>query len=441
MRRKRITAICFSLGIAASAAGCGKLDSSYETVPVQTQAQPMASTPAESAPVQTTESAVTTLPEDPTQPEQTVEVPTEPVTEAPTQPVALPTEPVAVGFESVQQIVKTTTNLNLRTGPGTEYDSAGIVPGGTNVTRIGKAINWSQVIYNGQTYYMANQYLELVKDGETLPVGENQQPVNPTQPPATQPSQQQPVTHIDYSQYDLSDLAAFDNTVIPYGFGSKNRDEFNRPTGVFYYGSLYSQYGADFIGPNTNTIYLTMDEGYEAGYTPTILDTLKEKNVKATFFVTKQFVTEHPELVTRMINEGHTIGNHSCKHPSDGMPTLGLEGQVEDIMWLQNYVKDNFGYTMTLFRYPSGIFSVQSLALMNKLGLRPVFWSFAHKDWDTSNQPDVTSSLENIVSSLHPGAIYLLHAVSATNTALMGDFIDKARAAGYEFGQYPATGF
>ena len=275
MRRKRIAAICFSLSIAASAAGCGKLDNSYETVPVQTQAQPAESTPAASVPVQTTESAVTTLPEDPTQIEQTVEVPTEPVTEAPTQPVALPTEPVAVGFESVQQIVKTTTNLNLRTGPGTEYDSAGIVPGGTNVTRIGKAINWSQVIYNGQTYYMANQYLELVKDGETLPVGENRQPVNPTQPPATQPSQQQPVTPIDYSQYDLSDLAAFDNTVIPYGFGSKNRDEFNRPTGVFYYGSLYSQYGADFIGPNTNTIYLTMDEGYEAGYTPTILDTLK----------------------------------------------------------------------------------------------------------------------------------------------------------------------
>ncbi|MBQ2083231.1 MAG: hypothetical protein II468_06315 [Lachnospiraceae bacterium] len=75
MRRKRITAICFSLSIAASAAGCGKLDSSYETVPVQTQAQPMASTPAESVPVQTTESAVTTLPEDPTQIEQTVEYP------------------------------------------------------------------------------------------------------------------------------------------------------------------------------------------------------------------------------------------------------------------------------------------------------------------------------------------------------------------------------
>ena len=137
-----------------------------------------------------------------------------------------------------------------------------------------------------------------------------------------------------------------------------------------------------------------------------------------------------------MIDEGHVVGNHSNTHPADGMPSLGLDAAREDVMSLHNYVKENFGYDMYLFRCPAGIFSQQFLALNQSLGYRSVFWSFAHRDWVTDDQPDQAETLQKVVSQLHPGAIYLLHAVSSTNTAILGDFIDQARAAGYTFGYY-----
>gem|GEM_PF-438580 len=383
----------------------------------------------------------------PVTPQPEIETVTTPVVEPETPevvtipPTAEPQTPApAPVFSDVAQIVRTTSNLNLRTGPGTEYPSAGVVSKGTNVSRIAISDTWSKVVYKGNEYYMSNSYLELITDGETLDP-------NATEPePVTQPAPETPPAPIsgdimDFSGWSFDDLATLDNTTVPFGYSANSRDALNRPTGSNYYNSLYRKYGADFIAPATPIIYLTMDEGYEAGYTPRILDTLKEKGVHATFFVTKQFVTGNPDLVWRMINEGHRLGNHTCKHPSAGMPSLSLQEQYDDIMWLQNYVKDNFGYEMTLFRYPTGAFSIQSLALLNKMGLRPVFWSFAHVDWDRNNQPDVAASLESAVGQVHPGAIYLLHAVSSTNTEMLGDFIDRVRAAGFEFGEMPAHGF
>ena len=241
----------------------------------------------------------------------------------------------------------------------------------------------------------------------------------------------------------MSSLASVENKDIPFGYGTNDRDEQNRPNGCSYYKAVYGEYACDFIAPKEvgNTVYLTMDEGYEAGFTPTILDTLKAKNVKCVFFVTKQFVTEHPELVDRMLAEGHQLGNHTCAHPAAGMPSLGLEGQYKDVMWLHQYVLDKWGYEMKLFRYPSGTFSKQSLDLMQNMGYTCVFWSFAHNDWSTTNQPEQASALANTLNQAHPGAIYLLHAVSETNTKNMADFIDGIRAKGLEFGEYPREGF
>ena len=97
-----------------------------------------------------------------------------------------------------------------------------------------------------------------------------------------------------------------------------------------------------------------MDEGYEAGFTPQILQTLREKNVKATFFVTKEFYDSNPEYIKQMIDDGHTVGNHTCNHKN--MPSLSLEEQTNEIMVLHNLVKDNFGYEMKLFRFPRGFY-------------------------------------------------------------------------------------
>ena len=119
------------------------------------------------------------------------------------------------------------------------------------------------------------------------------------------------------------------------------------------------------------------------------------------------------------------------------MPTLDLATQQEEIMDVVNFMKDNYNYDVRLFRFPEGQFSDQSPALVNNLGLKSVFWSFAYGDY-SSTQPDVAESLQLTLSCVHPGAIYLLHANSSTNLALLPDFIDGVRAKGYEFaGVYP----
>ncbi len=230
----------------------------------------------------------------------------------------------------------------------------------------------------------------------------------------------------------IENVESLDNTIINFGQGS-NVDEQNRPVGSVVYQEQYGKYNAHFISEGDKVIYLTFDEGYEYGYTPAILDTLKEKDVKAVFFVTKPYVEEDPELVQRMIDEGHAVGNHSVTHPASGIPSLPIDQQKYEIEENHRYVKELFDYEMHLFRYPAGKFSEQALAVMNNSNYKSVFWSFAYVDYDVNNQPDQTESLQKCLSKLHSGAIYLLHAESATNAAILGDFIDQARAQGYTF--------
>jgi len=230
------------------------------------------------------------------------------------------------------------------------------------------------------------------------------------------------------------DLNGLDTTGLDWGQGG-DLDQWNRPAGCMQYQEKYGKYNAYFISdePEKKVIYLTIDEGYEYGCSERILNTLKEKNVHAVFFITKAYAKQNPELVQRMIDEGHEVGNHSVTQPAAGLPSQDIAQQTNEVTENHQYVKDQFGYDMHLFRYPAGKFSEQSLALLNNLNYKSVFWSFAYLDYDVENQPDPTESLQKIMDRLHPGAIYLLHAESETNTQILGDFIDQTRAQGYEF--------
>jgi peptidoglycan-N-acetylmuramic acid deacetylase len=135
-----------------------------------------------------------------------------------------------------------------------------------------------------------------------------------------------------------------------------------------------------------------------------------------------------------MVDEGHILGNHSTRHKS--FPDMGLEEIVSDVQTLHDYVKANFGYTMTLFRPPMGEFSEQTLAVLNSMGYKSVFWSFAYRDWEVDNQPLTIEALNTITSRCHPGAIYLLHAVSKTNADVLGEAIDIIRGKGFEFTRF-----
>lgn len=255
------------------------------------------------------------------------------------------------------------------------------------------------------------------------------------------------VTHDDpsvYAQYmnkghtvnvAAGSYGSYSRDFIPYGFGSKYDDK-NRPIGVDYYTNLYGKYGADYIMPDSKYIWLTMDNGYEAGTTSDILDTLKAKNVPCVFFLTKPYCQEEPELVKRMIAEGHIIGNHTTTHPAGGIQAYSSDKIYSDIKECSDYIKDNFGYTPYLFRFPEGAASEQALAIVQSLNMRPVFWSYAYKDWVLNAQPDVKESLNNALARVHGGEIILLHAESRTNADMLADFIDGVRAKGFEFAYY-----
>ena len=229
---------------------------------------------------------------------------------------------------------------------------------------------------------------------------------------------------------NYTDLAKLSNQKNGWGQGTQV-DANNRPVSCDLFQKKYGKYDAIFIKENSKDFYLTFDEGYENGYTAKILDVLKEKKAPAVFFVTQDYVKKNPELVKRMIAEGHVVGNHSWTHPS--MPTVTLEKAEQEIMLLHNYIKENFQYEMTLFRPPMGEYSEQTLALAQQLGYQSIFWSYAYKDWDPKNQPEQAPSLEKALKYAHGGAVYLLHAVSETNTNMLGEFIDGIRAKGYVF--------
>ncbi len=228
---------------------------------------------------------------------------------------------------------------------------------------------------------------------------------------------------------EYADLAQYNNEKIAYGMGSEC-DSSNRPIGAISAQKQYGENGALFIGDDKEQrLWLTFDEGYENGYTSQILDTLKEKGVSAVFFVTYDYCTANPDLVKRMIDEGHTVGNHTFSHPS--LPDCSVDELYAELSLLHNYVKDNFGYDMYVMRPPMGEFSERVLACARELGYTTVLWSFAYPDWDVNDQPEPSAAYDKITSKTHNGAVYLLHAVSCTNTQILGDVIDYWHDNGY----------
>ncbi|MBQ4067470.1 MAG: polysaccharide deacetylase family protein, partial [Clostridia bacterium] len=179
-------------------------------------------------------------------------------------------------------------------------------------------------------------------------------------------------------------------------------------------------------------LYLTFDCGYKYGdLTSRILDTLKEKNVKAAFFCTMDYLKTDPGEVARMISEGHTVGNHSVTHPD--CTTISRERLAWELLGVHNYMRAHFGYTPKYFRFPTGAFSESALELCSSVGYRSVFWSVAYADWDPQNQQGTESAYAQVTSRLHPGAVILLHSTSPDNADILARVIDYAHSQGYVF--------
>ena len=200
------------------------------------------------------------------------------------------------------------------------------------------------------------------------------------------------------------------------------------------------KYGAIYRGDeNSKVCHLTFDCGYEYrnaeypdGVTSAILDVLKQKGVKGTFFVTGDYISAESAMIKRMLDEGHVVGTHTMRHKSQ--VSLSPEEFVAEIMDNENLLKSKIpdAPDMVFYRPPEGSANEKTLALAQKMGLTPVFWSATQPDYNPDNQPDPAKTLENDKKSLHNGCVYLLHAVSVTNASILGDLIDYIQGEGFE---------
>ena len=195
------------------------------------------------------------------------------------------------------------------------------------------------------------------------------------------------------------------------------------------------QYQAAYIGNvGEKVLYLTFDAGYENGCTAKILDTLKEKQVPAAFFLVENYIRQSPDLVRRMVAEGHTVGNHTMHH-YDMSRLSDKAAFAKELTDLEALYKETVGQELPKFyRPPQGIYSEENLKMAQELGYKTLFWSLAYVDWNNDSQPTKEAAFAKLLPRTHNGAVVLLHSTSKTNAEILGELIDKWKAMGYRFG-------
>lgn len=230
--------------------------------------------------------------------------------------------------------------------------------------------------------------------------------------------------------FEGTDYSAYDNKLYAWWFKRNDNHEKSGCQEDFD----ITTYDAHYTVPvSEKRIYITFDCGYENGYTADILDTLKEEQVTAAFFVTQTFIRDNIELAKRMKEEGHLVCNHTVTHPS--MPSKSVEEQRNELLTCEQYMKEATGYSMDLFfRPPRGEYSERTLQMAKDLGYTTIFWSMAYLDYDVNNQPSADHVVEHFGKYHHPGAIPLLHNVSRANHDALGDVIHLLKNEGYSFG-------
>jgi peptidoglycan-N-acetylmuramic acid deacetylase len=214
------------------------------------------------------------------------------------------------------------------------------------------------------------------------------------------------------------------------GFGAEGQP----PTGMASADEL-KKYDAYYIGDTgKKVIYLTFDAGYENGYTPAILDALKKHKVKATFFLVGNYVSTQPELIKRMLEEGHQVANHTYSHPN--MSAIAtMDDFKKELERLEMAFEEITGKPMVkYYRPPQGKYSVNNLKMAKELGYKTFFWSLAYVDWYNNKQPSREEAFKKLLGRVHPGAIVLLHSTSKTNSEILDELLTKWEEMGYTFG-------
>ena len=176
-------------------------------------------------------------------------------------------------------------------------------------------------------------------------------------------------------------------------------------------------------------VAMTFDDGPSAVLTPRLLDILKQRNIKVTFFVLGQLVQEHPEIVQRAVAEGHEIANHSWDHKA--LNKLGEGGLQHELADTSAVISKSTGKPVTLMRPPYGATNPRlNRAIEKEYGMKVILWSVDPFDWKRPG-PNVVE--QRIVAGTKPGAIILSHDIHPGTIEAMPATLDALLAKGYKF--------
>ena len=231
----------------------------------------------------------------------------------------------------------------------------------------------------------------------------------------------------------LSVSIIFSQTIETANWGLSFRTEGVAPNGPASTAQL-KKYDAAYLGDTgEKVIYLTFDAGYENGCTAQILDVLKKHNVPAAFFLVGNYLEKNADLVQRMVNEGHTVGNHTMHHP-DMSKISDYATFEQELTQLEALFEEITGQKMSKFyRPPQGIYSEENLKMAKDLGYKTVFWSLAYVDWNNDSQPTDEYAFSKLLPRSHNGMVVLLHSTSATNARILDELLTKWEEMGYTF--------
>lgn len=216
-------------------------------------------------------------------------------------------------------------------------------------------------------------------------------------------------------------------------WGLSFQKEGSAPSGTVSQSAL-DAYDAKYLGDTTQPqICLTFDSGYENGCTVQILDVLKKHDVKAAFFLVGNYLEQNPELVKRMVEEGHTVGNHTYHHRD--MSAISDEAVFrEELTAVEDLYRNITGQEMSkYYRPPQGVYSEENLKMAKEMGYKTVFWSLAYVDWNNDQQPTREEAFSKLIPRIHNGAIVLLHSTSQTNAEILDELLTKWEELGYRF--------